>query len=146
MFDLFSYLFPGMQPPPGMFGMSGPKPVAPPTPPASPLQVTVTPPPQPVSLGETLERADGSTITEQADSSSSDVRSSPELGWDKRLVAALQGIKAPPPPDVVTPRTPPLAQPAPVHGNLVNVINRAGMGVGNPAVPMPLGKLLGGGR
>lgn len=65
--------------------------------------------------------------------------------WSQRVVQALQGVRAPAPPEAVIPKTPALPNAAPVQQNLTNVLtNAGGLGRRVPAVPLSLGRVLGG--
>lgn len=96
-------------------------------------------PPMPQNLGAVLEPP-------KAPAASAAAAPPQDSDWQNRLAGALRGVRAPPPPDVVKPGTPPPPRPHSLNSDLVRVLlAQAQGGEGrNPSVPLALGRVLGG--
>ncbi len=123
-------------------------------------------PPMPTSFGQVLEPYGppasagpmGPPMSAMApqnstpDGSTTPDQSAPEMasqqagqGWQDRLASVLKNVKAPAPPDVVKPSTPPPPRPHAINNDFTRILlARAQAGGGQPSVPLALGRVLGG--
>lgn len=99
--------------------------------------------PQPTATSSTMVTPDGSTTPEQSAPEAASQQAG--QGWQQRLASVLANVKAPAPPDVVKPSTPPPPRPHAINNDFMRILlARAQAGGGQSGVPLPLGRVLGG--
>ncbi len=118
---------------------TGPVPPMMPTPTPGTLQATVPP----VATSSPRVTPDGSTTPDQSAPEMASQQAG--MGWQDRLAGVLKNVKAPAPPDVVKPSTPPPPRPHAINNDFTRILlARAQAGGGQPSIPLALGRVLGG--